>query len=142
MEIKIYPPVGVTSPFSFTWYHLEIDQVQFSLNHKIHEFKIIDKNIFYMEGFEHSTSSMSFNGVLTTNSDFVGSDLEDKKDNMINAASAWWTCSDQRIRTNCAKIYWRGWEQYMMIERLNIEKSAGEEEEYNYELSILIHEGE
>ena len=141
MEIKIYPPVGVTYPYVLNWYKLEIHGVQFSLNHKVHEYKISNMNTFYMQGFEHSTSSMSLNGVLTASSEFVGNDIEDKKDNLINAASAWWTCSDQRIKTNCAQIRWRGWDQYMMIERLSIEKSAGEEEEYSYELSIMIHEG-
>lgn len=141
MNIEIYPPVGGTSPpFASAWYGLEILQVQFSLDHKIHEYKIKDNNVFMMEGFEHSTSSMSLNGVLSDDSVFVGSTLEDKKDNLILAASEWWTKSDQRIRTNCARIKWRNWEQYMMIERLNIEKTAGEES-YDYELSVIIHEG-
>lgn len=142
-NIKIMPPTKISdSPFTFdTWYELEIIQVQFSLNHKIHEYKITDMNTFYMEGFEHSTSSMSFNGVITIDSGIPGLTLENKKDNFIDAASEWWTFGDQRIKSKCSKIYWRGWEQYMMIERLSIEKPAGDEEEYNYELSIIIHEG-
>lgn len=142
MQIEIYPPPSVSgTDFALQWYDLEVVQVQFSLSQEIHEYNITDMNTFFMEGFEHSKSLMTFMGVLTVDSNIPGTTLEDKKDNLMEAASAWWTFGDQSIRSNCAQIKWRGWSQHMMIERLEIEKTAGDEEEYNYTLGIMIHEG-
>ena len=143
MEIKIKPPASISSsPFATgTWYNLEVTRAFFNMNAKIQEYKIKDKNKFVFEEYTHSSSTMMFNGVITASSGLPGATLEAKKENLIEAASAWWTFGDQATRTNCAHIYWRGWDQYMMIERLAIEKTAGDEESYDYELTVVIHEG-
>ena len=142
MEVKIYPPDKISdSPFNFEWYDLGVSQVTFDLSQRIHEYNITAKNKFTMTGYEHSTSKMKLTGVISENSDLPGSTIEDKRDNLIEAASGWWMFGDQKIQTDCAKIYWRGWEQYIMIEKLSIEKIAGETESYDYELEIIIHEG-
>lgn len=143
MDIEIYPPADISSsPFHLQWYELEITNIQFNLNHKIHEYKISNKNTFLMQGFEHSFSNMILSGVLTANSDVVGATLEEKKENLIEAASTWWTFNSDNTKVKSPKIKWRGWEQYMMIRRVDIINSAGEEaESYEYEMEISIHEG-
>lgn len=141
MQVEIHPPASVTSPWGDQWYDLEITQVTFDLSHKIQDYNVTTKNKFTMAAFEHSASAMSLNGVLTSDSAIPGSTLEDKKENWIEAASAWWIFGSGKVKTACAQIKWRGWEQYIMIERLSVEKTAGEEEEYPYEMKILIHEG-
>lgn len=142
MQIKIYPPDGATSPFSMQWYDLEVVQVTFNLSQQIHEHVLSDKNKYVMDGYEHSSSTMNFRGVLSADSDLPGSTLEDKKENWMEACSGWWEIDKGKDRTKCVQIQWRGWTQYCMIERLAIEKAAGDEEEYPYELVVVIHEGD
>ena len=143
MDIKIMPPLEISgSDWQLsTWYELEIYQLTFNTDIKLQEYNIKDKNTYLVAGYSHSVSAINLLGVITENSDIPGSTLEEKKENLIEAASAWWTFGDQQIKTNCSRIDWRGWDQYMMIERLDIEKSAGEDNEYPYEMKIIIHEG-
>lgn len=142
MQIEIHPPTGATSPFSMQWYDLEATKLTFDLSQKIHEYLVSDKNKYVATGYEHSVSTMSITGVLTVDSDLPGTTVEDKKNNWIEACSGWWEIDKGKYRINCMQIKWRGWSQYVMIERLAIEKVAGEEEEYPYELVVKIHEGE
>ena len=140
MLVEIHPPAGAPNPpTQYTWYDLEIVQVHFNVDQEIHKHNFIN-NTFMMEGYEHSVSTMSMTGVLTVDSNFYGVTVEDKKTNMLMAASMWWTIGDNNIRTQCAQIKWRGWEQYIMIDRLEMTKVAGEEE-YTYTLTMTIHEG-
>lgn len=142
MDVKIYPPPSISgSAFSLQWYDLEITQINFNLTQKIEEYNITDNNRALVRGYVHSTSTMSFNGVISADSGIPGATLEEKKENLMEAASSWWTWGNQINRTECARIDWRGWVQYMMIERLAIEKTAGDEDAYDYELVVFIHEG-
>ena len=142
MEIKIKCPSEATAPFQIDhYYQLEITQIRFNISQKLHEHKIKDKNKYLVEGYEHSKTDITLNGVLTAKSDFIGDDLEEKKDNLIKAASEWWMAGDARQRTKSAQLYWRGWEQYIMIERLEFMKVAGEVESYEYDLTVIVHEG-
>lgn len=144
MKIKIYPPTNISgSPFTKQWYDLDIIKVSFNLSQNIHEYNIADSNRALMAGYEHSTSIMTLNGVISLNSAIPGSTIESKKENFMEAASAWWTFGDQINRVECAQIDWRGWVQYIMIQRLEIESIAGEEtDEYSYTLTLFIHEGQ
>ena len=123
MEIKIKCPSEATAPFQIDhYYQLEITQIRFNISQKLHEHKIKDKNKYLVEGYEHSKTDITLNGV-------------------IKAASEWWMAGDARQRTKSAQLYWRGWEQYIMIERLEFMKVAGEVESYEYDLTVIVHEG-
>ena len=142
MEVKIYPPLHISSsPFIGQWYNLRIEKLSFDVSQKIHEYNITAKNKFTMTGYEHSVSKVTLSGVISIDSDLPGATLEEKKDNLVDAASGWWFYGDQKNQTECAKLYCRGWEFYIMIERLSIERTAGDTEAYYYELIILILEG-
>lgn len=140
LQVEIYPPVGSTSPFSLQWYELEVTDVEFELNQKIHEYLISDKNKYVMSCYEHSASTINLSGVLTINSKLPGTTLEEKKLNLIEASSNWWQIDKGKSRIKCMQIKWRDYKQFCMIERLNIDSTAGEEE-YPYELVLAIHEG-
>lgn len=142
MEVKLYPPANISSsPFKLEWYLLEIAQLTFDVGQKIHEYNITAKNKFTMSGYEHSTSKITLSGVISADSGLPGATLEEKKDNLVEAVSGWWMFGDQKNRTECAQLYWRGWTFYVMVERLSIERTAGDTEAYDYELTILVHEG-
>lgn len=141
IEIKLTPPDGVALPFTHTDYLLEVNKISNNTSQKLHEYKIKDDNKFLVEGFEHSSTSISINGTLTVDSGFVGDTLEDKKDNLIKAAAEWWQVGNPKKRTECAQLYWRGWSQYVLIERLEVIKVAGEDDSYDYIMSFLVHEG-
>jgi len=140
MEVKIKPPPDVTAPFVLDYYYLlEATSVTFDISQRLHEHKIKDKNKYLVEGYEHSSTAIKVTGVLTADSDFQGADLEEKKDNLIKAASEWWLLC--KTKATSAFFYWRGWEQRVMIERVEFMKNAGEVESYDYDLSLLVHEG-
>ena len=142
MEVKLHPPDGATSPWTDRWYTLNAMEVKSDLSATINEHPITDKDTFLFSQYLHPTSRIIIDCILTSGSDIQGSGVEDKKDNLIDAAATWWTVGDAKTRTDCARIYYRGWAQYVIIERLGIDKMSGDDTEYIYTLECIIHEGQ
>ena len=142
MEVKLTPAVGAQSPWlTGKAYLLNVIEVKTDLVTAINEHPISDKNTFLFSQYLHPTSKIIIDGILTEDSDIQGSTIEEKKDNLIDAAAMWWSYADVKTKTNCAVLYYRGWEQYVVIETLDIEKVAGDEIEYFYTLTCIVHEG-
>lgn len=142
MDVSIYPPPGSVSPWVNRWYGINVIEVKFDLSATINEHPIIDKNTFLFSQYKHSTSAINIDCILTADSDIQGTGIEDKKNNLIDAAVMWWSYDDAKIKTNCAQIRWRGWVQYVMIEKIDFDKIGGDEIEYLYTLRCIIHEGQ
>ena len=143
MEVKIRPPDDISSsPFQTgNWYNLDIIEASLDLSHALSMKDILYKNTSYVAAFYHNTTQMQFRGVVSNDSGLPGSSAIVKRENLIEAASTWWTYGNPEHRTKCAQIYWRGWSQYCMIERVVFDIIAGEEA-FEYTLSVIIHEGE
>jgi hypothetical protein len=142
MEVKITPASSAIAPWTDRAYLLNVVEIKTDLSASINEHPISDKNTFLFSQYLHPTSKIIIDGVLTADSDIQGSTIEEKKDNLIDAAALWWSYDDAKVKANCALLYYRGWEQYVMIESLDIEKVAGDEIEYFYTLTCVVHEGE
>lgn len=142
MEVKLHPPSGATSPWTDRWYDLDAMEVKHDLSASINEHPITDKETFLFSQYLHPTSRIIIDCILTSGSDIQGSDIEDKKDNLISAGATWWTHGDAKTMADCAQISHRGWEQYMIIEKLDINKPSGDDTEYVYTLECIIHEGQ
>lgn len=142
MEVKLRPPGSALSPWVGRWYDLNTIEVKSDLSASINEHPITDRDTFLFSQYLHPTSRIIIDCILTADSDIQGSSIEDKKNNLIDAAAMWWGFGDAKIKTDCAQIRYRGWEQYVMIEKLNIEKVSGDDIEYIYTLDCVIHEGQ
>lgn len=142
MNVKLKPPTNASSPWANRWYELDAMEVKSDLSANINEHPITDRDVFLFSQYLHPTSKIIIDCVLTANSDIQGSSVEDKKLNLIEAAAIWWKEGEAKVRTECAQIDYRGWVQYVLIEKLDIEKVAGDETEYSYTLDCVIHEGQ
>lgn len=141
MEVKITPASLAVAPWTDREYTLNAIEVKTELISSINEHPVSDKNTFLFSQYRHPTSKIIIDGIITADSDIQGATIEEKKDNFIDAAAMWWSYDNARLKTNGAIIYYRGWEQYVMIEKLDIQKVAGDEIEYTYTLDCIVHEG-
>ena len=141
MQIKIRPPLLVNLPWSYTWYDLDTTDATLNITNKIEEYKIKSKTDFYFEQYLHSSTEYSIVGVLTSDSGIPGSTLTEKVENLIGT-SVWWSVADQTDKTNCAKISIYGHEEWIIIERVETEITAGDSNECRYSMALIIHDGE
>lgn len=142
MNVRLKPPSGASSPWTNRWYELDVIEVKFDLSANVNEHPIIDKTTFLFSQYLHPRSKITVDCILTADSDVQGSGIEEKKLNLIEAAAIWWSEGEAKVRTECAQIDYRGWEQYVLVEKLDISKEAGDEVEYTYTLDCIIHEGD
>ena len=143
MEVKLITPPGCVSPWALQSYNLEIIELKFDVAGQTHENPITDKETMMFSQYKHGTSQITLKGILTDDSAIPGTLVEDKKNNLITAAASWWHSggADVKEPTDCMQLYWRGWTQYVIIERLEIEKIAGDEVEYQYTITLIVNEG-
>lgn len=142
MDVELLAPTAAVDPWTDRWYDLNAVTVKSDTTATINEHPVTNRDKFLFSQYLHPTSKIIIECILTEDSDIQGSGIEDKKNNLVNAVATWWKVADVKIKTNCAQIKWRGWAQYVVIERLSIEKIAGDEIEYFYTLDCIVHEGQ
>lgn len=143
MEIKLITPPGCASPWALQSYDMDITELKFDVECQVHENPISDKETMIFSQVKHGTSRISLKGILTADSVIPGSTVEDKKNNLITAAASWWHSGgvDVKDPADCMQLYWRGWVQYVIIDRLECETIAGDDIECEYNMTLIVNEG-
>lgn len=139
MDVYLVAPRESLSPWELRAYALNVITLKCDVSNSVDYYPIADSEQFFFAQYAHGTTRILITGTITDNSDFPGNDIEEKKDNLIEAALKWGLL-DIKTQINCAQITWRGWSQYGAIDNLSIMRSAGDELEYEYNMEFIINE--
>jgi len=139
MDVYLTTPRGALDPWVLKSYALNVISLKCDVSNSINFHPITDSEIALFSQHEHGITRIIINGIITDNSDFPGSDVEEKKDNLVDGALKWGLLNI-KTQSNCAQIVWRGWSQYGAIDNLSIAKTAGDEIEYEYNMEFVISE--
>lgn len=139
MDVYLTTPPGALSPWLLKSYALNVTSLKCDVSNSINSHPVTNSETFLFSQYTHGVTRIIISGVITDNSDFPGSDVEEKKDNLIDAALKWGLLGI-KTQSNCAQIVWRGWSQYGTIDNLAISRSAGDEIEYEYNMEFIISE--
>lgn len=139
MDVYLTVPLRALTPWELRSYALNVTSLKCDVSNRVNYHPVTDSEQFLFSQYSHGTTRIIINGVITDNSDFPGNDVEEKKDNIIEAALKWGLL-DIKTQSNCAQIVWRGWAQYGTIDNLSVMRGAGDEIEYEYNMEFIISE--